>query len=120
MKQQEEKEFKELFGALEPEQPSMRFTRNVMDSIEGLPVASVSRSYVNPWVVKGIAAILVATVLILSFYIYNTADTLPKYNIALECNYTLYIIAANILLALIFLERLLSSSRRMKQLERLN
>lgn len=120
MKQQEEKEFKAIFGDLEPEQPSMRFTKNVMDNIDGLEVARVSKHYVNPWVAKGIAAVLIATVLILSVYIYHTADTLPKYNVALAGNYTLYIIAANILLALIFIERLIGSSRRIKQLKRLN
>jgi hypothetical protein len=132
MKQQEENEFGELFSALETEQPSMRFTKNVMDSVEGLPVAKVSRRYVNPWIVKGIAAMLIAAILILSGYVYINAGSQHDYIAGLNStnhteflhkvkgNFALYAVLANALLFLILIERIVSSKRRMRYLERLN
>jgi hypothetical protein len=132
MKQQEEKEFKELFSALETEQPSMRFTKNVMDSIEGLPVASVSKHYVNPWIVKGIAASLIVVILILSGYIFINAGSQTDYTAGLNSanhveflhkikgSFALYAVLVNALLFLILIERLVSSKRRIHYLERLN
>ena len=127
MKQQEEKEFKELFSALETEQPSMRFTKNVMDSIEGMQVVSVSKRYVNPWVVKAILGVLILTLLVSGTYIYMIADSTPALNSSRlklfteqTSKYLSLIAFANIILLLVFAEHWMSSKRRIQQLERLN
>jgi hypothetical protein len=127
MKQQEEKEFKELFSALETEQPSMRFTKNVMDSIEGMQVVSVSKRYVNPWVVKAILGVLILTLLVSGTYIYIIADSTPALNSSQlklfteqTSGYLSLIAFANIILLLVFAEHWMSSKRRIQQLQRLN
>jgi quinol-cytochrome oxidoreductase complex cytochrome b subunit len=117
MKEQEEKEFKELFSGLEPEQPSMRFTKNVMDAVEGARVAPAAKRYVNPWVVKGIAAVFIVSVLVLGIYAYNNAANLPVYNYISSAK---YIVTANFILLLVLVERWLSSKRRIRRLERMN
>lgn len=117
MNEQEEKEFKELFRGLEPEQPSMRFTKNVMDAVDGMHVAPATKRYVNPWVVKGIAAVFILSVLVLGVYAYNNAANLPAYNYTSSIK---YIVTANFILLLVLVERWLSSKRRIQRLERLN
>lgn len=115
-----EKEFKQLFSALDTEEPSMRFTKNVMDSIEGLPVAQVSKRYVNPWVVKGIAAMLIVTIISLCIYTYNSAGnfSLPGSDVLgkLADSHTFYIILINVLLLLLFIEKLINRKRRINYL----
>ena len=132
MKQQEENDFKELFGALETEQPSMRFTKNVMDGIEELHIAPAAKRYSNPWIVKGIAALLILSVIALSTYVFITAGTQTDYAAGLNssnhieflhklnANYAIYIILANVFLLFVLIERLASRKRRMHYLERLN
>jgi hypothetical protein len=52
-----------LLRASELEQPSMRFTRNVMDSITSLQVAPPTRSYINKRIIWGIGAFFGITIL---------------------------------------------------------
>ncbi len=119
MKPQEEKDGLELFGAIEPEQPSMRFTKNVMDAIEREHVAPVGRKYVNTWVVKGIAAILLVMLGGLTIYAYINADSIPASakSFALSDSYSPYIIMASFLMILLFAERLLNTRLRMQQIK---
>ncbi len=129
---QKEREFNELFSGLEPEQPSMRFTKNVMDNIEGLQVASVTKHRVNSWVVKSIAAMLLAVIAVLSAYIFMNAgeqtDYTAGFNSAfhteflhtIKDNYAAYVIFANAILLLILIERLITRKRRMNYLQRMN
>lgn len=124
MKQHKENEFNELFSSLEPEQPSMRFTKNVMDSIEGLPVAKVSKHYVSLWIVKGIAAVLVFTLLVSVIYVYANSDTINSNQLKVfteqTSKYISLIAFVNIMLLLVFAERWITGKRRIQQLERLN
>lgn len=119
---QDDNTYNDLMKSLEAEQPSMRFTKNVMDSIEGLEVARVTKHYINPLVIKSIAAVLVLCMLI-SLYIVFTATkpvtnhTISLKNISLPKNISLYIIAINIVLLLLLAERWFSSRKRIRQLK---
>ncbi|MBC7552685.1 MAG: hypothetical protein H7257_01765 [Taibaiella sp.] len=58
---------------LEAEQPSLRFTKNVMETIGATQVLPSPRGYVNPFVIKGIAAfLLLALVVVTGFAVYTT------------------------------------------------
>ncbi len=120
---QDDKTYNDLMKSLEAEQPSMRFTKNVMDSIEGLEVARVTKHYINPLVIKTIAAILVLCMLVSIYIVFTTAKPVPNYtislkNIGLPKNISLYIIAINIILLLLLAERWFSSRKRIRQLNR--
>lgn len=120
---QDDKTYNDLMKSLEAEQPSMRFTKNVMDSIEGLEVARVTKHYINPLVIKTIASVLVLCMLVSIYIIFTTAKPVPNYtislkNIGLPKNISLYIIAINIILLLLLAERWFSSRKRIQQLNR--
>ncbi len=119
---QEDKTYKNLMDALEPEQPSMRFTKNVMDAIEAKEVAPVGKHAVNPWVIKSIAAVLVLCMLISLYMVFTSANTLPDYTASISTaqlpeHFSTYILGINIVLLLLLAERWLSSKRRIKDLQ---
>ncbi|OLY92826.1 hypothetical protein BUE76_13710 [Cnuella takakiae] len=47
---------------VELEQPSMRFTRNVMDEIARLQIAPATRNYINKNIIYGIAAFFITVI----------------------------------------------------------
>ena len=49
-------------SSLEEEQPAMRFTQNVMDAIDAEAIAPAARTYMNKWVIRGIAAFFMGVV----------------------------------------------------------
>lgn len=114
---QEDKAYKNVMDALEPEQPSMRFTKNVMDAIEGMEIAPVGKRYVNPLVVKGIAAVLILCILVSIFVVFTSASSLPEYTNKLPQNSSLYLLGINIVLLMILVERWLSSKKRIQDLQ---
>ena len=114
---QDENTYKNLMNALEPEQPSMRFSKNVMDVIEGMEVAPVSKRYVNPLVIKGIAAVLILCILISIFVVFTAAGSLPEYTNKLPQHFSLYLLGINIVLLMILVERWLSSKKRIQDLQ---
>lgn len=120
---QDDKTYKDLMKSLEAEQPSMRFTKNVMDSIDGLEVAPVTKHYINPLVIKGIAAVLVLCMLISLYMVFTSGNTLPDYGVNLNTtklpeHFSSYILGINIVLLLIFAERWFSSRKKIQQLQR--
>lgn len=117
-----------LAEAAETEQPSLRFTKNVMEQVERTQMAPTIKKYINPIVVKGIAAVFVAGVITAFAYAVHTGSadhtqvsshsyTMPDINI----NYTVLfsgpvfnaIVMVNIILALLLIDKLL---RRKKSL----
>jgi len=48
-----------LTAGLEQEQPGMRFSKNVMDAVEQESIAPAVRSYLNKWVIRGIASLFI-------------------------------------------------------------
>jgi anti-sigma factor RsiW len=107
------------------EQPSLRFTKNVMEQIATQPVSVPLKNYVNPMVVRGIAAFFALPILIIALYTLASVNwTLPagigaKYSLSnislpsvLSVDTAWYIIGLNVLLALVLLELLMKHRRR--------
>jgi hypothetical protein len=55
-------------------EPSMRFTKNVMEEIEGLSIAKPIRQYGNPWVFRLAGGILVLFLLGIFIYLFSQID----------------------------------------------
>lgn len=62
-------EVHQLMGDIELEQPSMRFTQNVMEEIGKLHIAPAAQSYINKKVIWGIGAFFLLS--IVGFLIYG-------------------------------------------------
>ena len=71
-KYQELLQLHELVHASELEEPSMRFTKNVMEEISRLHIAPAAKSYINKKVIWGIAAFFIS--MIVGFLIYAIAQ----------------------------------------------
>jgi len=48
-----------LASGLDLEHTSMRFSKNVMEAVSGTNVAPSARSYINKWIIRGIAAFFI-------------------------------------------------------------
>jgi hypothetical protein len=118
MTQHNDNDMKNIIEALETEQPSMRFSKNVMEAIDGLEVAKVSKRYVNPWVIRMVVTVLILCVITSVVYVYSASASLPDYSAAFaQSNFRFqkfsnYILGINILLLLVFIERWLSKKNR--------
>ncbi len=103
---------------IEPEHTSMRFTKNVMEQIAISHVAQPTKSYINKWVVRGIAAVFV--LLICFVLVYSLQDlqwsnepTTKKvdYTSFFNNNFVVYVVLANILVGMVFVDTLLRKKR---------
>ena len=122
-----EAQYKELLAFhnelahIEAEQPSLRFTKNVMEAITAAKVAPAAKTYVNPWVLRSIAAIF--AVLLAGIFIYilsglnwntpsSTASSFPfGYNKTVIGNWWAAIILVNVVLLIIFIDALLGRKK---------
>src|SRR3982750_862247 len=59
---------------VELEQPSMRFTRNVMEEISRLQIPPATRNYINKYVIRGIAIFFITTILGFLIYGFSQVD----------------------------------------------
>lgn len=114
----------QLLQSAELEQPSMRFTRNVMDEISRLQIAPAMRSYINKKIIWGIAGFFITV--IVSFLIYGISQVdwsagsatggidLSRVNLSGIFNntYVNLFMMANAVLGLMLLDRYLSFRRR--------
>ena len=55
-----------LSKTLEAEQPSMRFTKNVMEMVGHTAIAPSTNKYVNPTIIKGIAAFFLISIAVVT------------------------------------------------------
>src|SRR5437868_14200161 len=62
----------ELINATELEQPSLRFTKNVMEEIAKYHIAPATRNYINKKIVWGIAIFFITV--IVSFLVYGISQ----------------------------------------------
>lgn len=65
-------EVQQLMQSSELEEPSMRFTKNIMDEIARLQIAPATKTYINKNIIRGIAAFFIT--LIAGFLIYGFAQ----------------------------------------------
>ncbi len=53
---------KSIADSLQLEQPSMRFTKNVMDAVATVKIAPATKQYINKSIIRGIAAFFILTI----------------------------------------------------------
>jgi len=108
-------------GTVAMEQPSMRFSRNVMDAVAQEHVAPSTKAYLNKWIVRGIAAFFFLLIGTLLATIVGTSDeeaqktvfSLPRLNLpALSLGSVGYgLLMLNIVAALILLDAWMKGNR---------
>ncbi len=64
----------EIVGSIELEQPSLRFTKNVMEAVAATHIAPAAKKYINPIIIRGIAAFFVVMILSTLVYAFATAS----------------------------------------------
>lgn len=118
----------DMMKAAELEQPSMRFTKNVMEQITQLHIAPATRNYINKKIIYGITGFFLT--LILVFLIYGFAqvewnspsDSKPAIDLSRlsEVDYSKIFnntfvnvfMMVNVLLGLVLLDRVLANKRK--------
>ena len=110
---------------LETEQPSMRFTKDVMDAIAAEHIAPATGKYINKGIIRGIAAFFIIMLTTVLGYALATANyhtnapgvlsnlNLNKVNLSKYLNSTTFniIIAVNVVLALVLIDTVLRRKR---------
>lgn len=111
-----------LSSGLEIEQPSMRFTKNVMEAVAATHISPATKKYINPRIIRGIAAFFILTIASLIGYAIATANwnesggqTDSKLNFSMHdlFNGTTFtaMMLASVILALVLLDTLLRHKR---------
>ncbi len=118
-------EIHQLMNAAEMEQPSMRFTKNVMEKIAQYHIAPATKNYINKKIIWGIAGFFIT--LIGAFLIYGFAqidwnlqdNSKPLINLSsfdigkvFNNNFVNGFMMVNVLLGLVLLDRVLANKRK--------
>lgn len=120
-------EVHQLLQQSELEEPSMRFTMNVMEEIARLKIAPATKSYINKKIIYGIGAFFL--VMILGFLIYgfsqidwaagnNSKSVIPidfgkvDFSVFFNNTYVNMFMMLNVVLGLMFLDRYLNKKRQ--------
>jgi hypothetical protein len=117
-----------LMNAAELEQPSLRFTKNVMEKIAQYHIAPATKNYINKRIIWGIATFFIT--LITGFLIYGFAQIdwsaksdskLPvdlsqvDFSKIFNNNFVNGFMMVNVLLGLVLLDRILANKRKKYQ-----
>jgi len=111
---------------MELEQPSMRFTQNVMEEISRLYISPATRNYINKNVIWGIGIFFLTTIFGLIVYMFGQVDwsqsesgRLPDMHMArvdwssiFSSSYVNVFIMVNIVLGLMLLDMYLTQKKR--------
>ena len=115
----------QLMSSAELEQPSLRFTKNVMEKIAQYHIAPATKNYINKKIIWGIAAFFIT--LIVGFIIYGfgqidwnaQSDTKLPLNLTqvdfikiFNNNFVNAFMMVNVLLGLVLLDRVLANKRK--------
>jgi hypothetical protein len=119
-------ELHQMIQSTELEQPSMRFTKNVMEEIAKYQIAPAAKEYINKKIIWGLGGFFVT--LILGFLVYgfsqvnwstgNTSSgigvdlTKIDYSKMFNNDYVNYFMMLNVVLGLVLLDRFLSSKKK--------
>jgi hypothetical protein len=121
-------ELQQLLRSSELEQPSMRFTKNVMEEIAKFHIAPATKNYINNRIIWGIGAFFIT--LIVGFLIYGFAqmdwnfqdDSKPivdfskvNYGKIFNNNLVNVFMMVNVVLGLVLLDRVLANKRKQFQ-----
>ncbi|MGN7987258.1 anti-sigma factor family protein [Pedobacter sp. 22226] len=78
------------FGELDLDEPSMSFTRNVMESVASEPAPVAMKTQVDKKIIYGIGGFFVISLLILFGYVlYNSDLSMPEFNFNTRLNLNL-------------------------------
>lgn len=120
-------ELHQLVHSSTMEEPSMRFTKNVMEEIAKYHIAPATKNYINKKLVTGIGLFFVLTLVITIIYSFglvnwNSGDnSLPfktptvNYGKIFNNTYITVFMMINVVLGLMLLDRYLSSKRKSLQ-----
>lgn len=125
-KYQELLEVHQLIDATELDEPSMRFTKNVMDEISRLHIAPAAKKYINNKVIYGIGIFFVTVILAFLMYGFSQIDwSAPgtssgfadkiasvDYSKMFNNSFVNIFMMLNVLLGLMLLDRYLSNKRK--------
>ena len=115
----------QVLHTTELEEPSMRFSRNVMEEIARLHIAPATKSYINKKIVYGIGAFFM--IMIVGFLVYgfsqidwsakgdaNNIINIDKVNFGVFFNntYVNMFMMLNVVLGLMFLDKYLSNKKK--------
>lgn len=117
----------QLLQQSELEEPSMRFTRNVMEEIARLQIAPAAKSYINKKIIYGIGAFFIT--MIVGFLIYGIAQidwsagsqgksVIPvdfskvDFSVFFNNTYVNFFMMLNVVLGLMFLDRYLTNKKK--------
>ena len=121
-------EVHQLVQSSELEQPSMRFTKNVMEEISKLHITPATKNYINKKIIWGIGMFFITT--IVGFLIYgfmqvnwacgSSSGFADKYvnldkvdfNVIFNNNFVNAFMMINVLLSLVLLDRFLANKRK--------
>ncbi|MEI9945021.1 MAG: hypothetical protein WDN26_12490 [Chitinophagaceae bacterium] len=118
-------EVHQLMKSSELEEPSMRFTKNVMDEIARLQIAPAAKTYINKNIIRGLAAFFIT--MIVGFLIYGLAQVdwttgtdskLPvdlskvDYSKIFSNTYMNAFMMINVILGLFLFDRVLANKRK--------
>ncbi len=109
---------------LEPEQPPMRFTKNVMDKIENVRIAPAANTYINRKLVTGMAIFFGVLISGLLIYAFARTGWITNANKDIQFDAKKYIpvfvdvlLPGNIVLLLLLLDKYLSIKRAVKKFQ---
>lgn len=118
-------EVHQLLQSSELEQPSLRFTKNVMEEISRLYIAPAAKTYINKKIIWGIASFFFITILGFLIYGFGQIDWSAKSDTSFPVdfskvdlskifnnNFVNVFMMINVLLALVLLDRFLANRRK--------
>ena len=127
-KYSELKEINQLLKAdMELEQPSMRFTMNVMDQLQGLQPAPATKKYINKTIIHSIGLFFIVTIVGFLIYSFTLIDwsastssgegyQLPSmsfdYKLLLNSTWLNVLFMLNVVMGLLYLDRYLRRNKK--------
>ncbi|QNA42796.1 hypothetical protein [Lacibacter sediminis] len=127
-KYSELKEINQLLKAdVELEQPSMRFSMNVMDQLQGLQPAPATKKYINKTIIRSIALFFIVTIVGFLIYSFTLIDwssasssgegyQLPSlsfdYKLLINSTWLNVLLMLNVVMGLLYLDRYLRRNKK--------
>ncbi|MEJ8844163.1 hypothetical protein WG954_17350 [Lacibacter sp. H375] len=127
-KYSELKEINQLLKAdMELEQPSMRFTMNVMDQLKGLQPAPATKQYINKNIIRSIGLFFIVTIVGFLIYGFTLIDwssstgtsegyQLPSlsfdYKLLLNSTWLNVLLMLNVVMGLLYLDRYVRRNKK--------
>lgn len=109
--------FHNELATADAEQPSMRFSRNLMEAIGSANIAPASRNYVNRWVIRGITASFVLLLIVTIGYSlaninwHSSGSSNIKLSNIPTGTWLPILISVNIILVIVFIDLLIKGRR---------